>query len=118
MALPNECLTLQYDAESDVLYASLGVPQAALSYEVAEDVLLRYVPPSRRVVGTTIIDFTRHYSVEEGGSLDERARAIIGDLLAQFPEVPAFLEGENILPPAQGRLISPPPGLVSSPWVL
>ena len=92
MASPNECLTLQYDAESNVLYASLGVPQAALSYEVAEDVLLRYVPPSRRVVGITIIDFTRHYPVEEGGSVDERARAIIEDLLAKCPEVPAFPE--------------------------
>jgi uncharacterized protein YuzE len=118
MALTNDCLTLQYDAESDVLYASLGLPEAALSYEVAEDVLLRYVPPSRRVVGITIIDFTRHYAVEEGGSLDERARAIIGELLAQFPEVPAFLEGENILPPEQGPLINPPLGLVSSPWVV
>ena len=88
MASRNECLTLQYDAESDVLYASLGAPQAALSYEVAEDVLLRYVPPSRRVVGVTVIDFTRHYSVQEGGSVDERARAIIEDLLSKFPDVP------------------------------
>ena len=92
MASSNEHLALQYDAESDVLYASLGAPQAALSYEVTEDVLLRYVPPSRRIVGVTIIDFTRHYSKEGGGSVDERARMVIEGLLAKFPEVPAFPE--------------------------
>jgi uncharacterized protein YuzE len=91
MASINESLTLQYDAEGDVLYASLGPPQAAVSYEVSADVLLRYVPPSRRVVGITIIDFTRHYTVAEGNSVEDRARAIIEALLAQFPELPASL---------------------------
>lgn len=91
MAMTDNCLSLHYDAESDVLYASLGPPQAALSYEVAEDVLLRYVPPSRRVVGITIIDFTRHYPGEEGGSVEDRARVVIEELLARFPEVPASL---------------------------
>jgi hypothetical protein len=36
MASPDDILELDYDAENDVLYASLGTPQAALSAPISE----------------------------------------------------------------------------------
>jgi hypothetical protein len=45
MALSAESLwQLDYDARGDVLYASLGDPQPALSYEIETDILLNYIP--------------------------------------------------------------------------
>jgi hypothetical protein len=53
--------TLDYDAQGDVIYASMPAPQPALSVEVEPDVLLRYVPPSLEGVGCTFINFLRHF---------------------------------------------------------
>jgi uncharacterized protein YuzE len=74
-------LVLDYDQEADVLYASLGSPQPAVSDEVGEDLLLRYCPPSRDVVGITIVNFRRHYPHED-------AHQIVNRLLKQYPVVP------------------------------
>jgi hypothetical protein len=49
MASTDRPIEIDYDPRADVLYASLGASQPALSYEVAEDVLLRYVPLEREV---------------------------------------------------------------------
>jgi uncharacterized protein YuzE len=56
---------LDYDQEGDVLYASLGPPQPAISDEVDDDILLRYCPPHRQVVGITILNFRRHFPSED-----------------------------------------------------
>jgi uncharacterized protein YuzE len=77
---PSE-LILDYDQEGDMLYASLGPPQFAVTDEVDEDILLRYCPPSRDVVGITIVNFRRHFPHE--APVD-----VIHGLLRQYPRVP------------------------------
>jgi uncharacterized protein YuzE len=77
---PSE-LILDYDREGDVLYASLGPPQYAVTDEVDEDILLRYCPPSRDVVGITLVNFRRHFPPE--APVD-----VIHGLLRQYPRVP------------------------------
>jgi hypothetical protein len=89
MASLDDTLELDYDERNDVLYASLGPPQAALSYEIMEDVLLRYVPPNPAVVGITIIDFLAHYRVEDRAQLLTAAKAVVQDLLQRYPSVPS-----------------------------
>ena len=89
MASLDDTLELDYDERNDVLYASLGPPQAALSYEITEDVLLRYVPPNRAVVGITIIDFLAHHPVEDRAQLLAAAKTVVQDLLRRYPSVPS-----------------------------
>jgi uncharacterized protein YuzE len=74
-------LVLDYDQEADVLYASVGAPQPAVSDEVGEDLWLRYCPPSPDVVGITIVNFRHHYPHAE-------AHQIVSRLLKQYPIVP------------------------------
>ena len=50
-----------YDREADVLYLSLGRPQRAKTVEMGQDFILRLHPKTAEVVGTTIIDFSRHF---------------------------------------------------------
>jgi uncharacterized protein YuzE len=80
LSSPSE-LMLDYDEEMDVLYASLGPPQHAISDEVDDDILLRYRPPSRDVVGITIVNFRRHFPHEDAAN-------VIQHLLQQYPVVP------------------------------
>ena len=88
MASPDDVLEIDYDAENDVLYASLGTPQAALTYAMMEDVLLRYIPPSPDVVGITIINFRRHYPLEDMASILSTAQVVVKDLLEKYLHVP------------------------------
>ena len=88
MASTDRPIEIDYDARADVLYASLGASTPALSYEVAEDVLLRYVPPGREVVGITIMNFSRHYPVDQGKEFLSRAEDVIKNLLQQYPYIP------------------------------
>jgi uncharacterized protein YuzE len=83
---PSE-LILDYDQEGDMLYASLGPPQFAVTDEVDEDILRRYCPPSRDVVGITIVNFRRHFPHE--APVD-----VIHGLLRQYPRVPWSSDGQ------------------------
>jgi uncharacterized protein YuzE len=74
-------LILNYDQEGDVLYASLGPPQSAVTDEVDDDILLRYCPPSRDVVGITIVNFRRHFPHEAPADVIHR-------VLHKYPIVP------------------------------
>jgi uncharacterized protein YuzE len=74
-------LILDYDQEGDVLYASLGPPQPAISDEIDDDILLRYCPPSPQVVGITILNFRRHFPSDEAAEVIQR-------LLQKYPMVP------------------------------
>jgi uncharacterized protein YuzE len=78
---PASELSLDYDEEMDVLYASVGSPQEAVSDEVEPDILLRYVPPAREVVGITIMNFRRHFPRAD-------ARNVVIKLLRKFPIMP------------------------------
>jgi uncharacterized protein YuzE len=74
-------LMLDYDQEGDVLYASVGPPQPAISDEVDDDILLRYCPPRREVVGITIVNFRRHFPSEDAADVIQR-------LFQKYPVVP------------------------------
>jgi uncharacterized protein YuzE len=88
MASTDRPIEIDYDARGDVLYASLGAPEPALSDEIHEDVLLRYVPPRREVVGITIMNFSRHYPIPEGKEVLSHAEDVIKNLLQRYPHVP------------------------------
>jgi uncharacterized protein YuzE len=88
MASLDEIIELDYDATNDVLYASLGAPQAALSYELIEDVLFRYIPPSQEVIGITIMNFSEHYPVHDKATMPMAAKPIVQELLRKYPRVP------------------------------
>lgn len=56
---------LGYDKEADVLYLSFGEPQKGMEYvEIGSDLILRIHPQTRKVVGLTIIDFSKHFSFD------------------------------------------------------
>lgn len=49
-----------YDLEADVFYLSQGKPSfKAQSREASDDVILRLNPKTKKVVGFTILNFTR-----------------------------------------------------------
>jgi uncharacterized protein YuzE len=48
-----------YDADSDVLYLHVGVPQEAEGEETPEGHVLRYAPGSQDIVGLTILGARR-----------------------------------------------------------
>ncbi len=50
-----------YDREGDVLYITHGEPEFADYIEHSEDIILRLDPDTKRLVGVTIIDFSRHF---------------------------------------------------------
>lgn len=106
MASSDRLLELNYDERGDVLYASLGAPQAALSYEIMEDVLLRYVPPNREVIGMTILNFSEHYPVPEEASLLSMAKSVVEELLRRYPLVPEPMEEDKDMPDEQESLRS------------
>jgi uncharacterized protein YuzE len=81
-------LVLDYDQEADVLYASLGSPRQAVTDEVDEDILLRYCPPSRDVIGITLVNFRRHFPHEAPGD-------VIHGLLRKYPSVPWPDDGQE-----------------------
>lgn len=89
MALSAESLwQLDYDARGDVLYASIGDPQSALSYEIETDVLLNYVPPNPHVVGITVINFLKHFPRLDATPVHSHATAIVEELYRKYPLVP------------------------------
>ena len=66
-----------YDKQADVLYLSLGKPQACFIREAIPGVLLRSVEPNGKVIGVTIIDFLGWYC----------CRALVGELPPGVPRV-------------------------------
>jgi uncharacterized protein YuzE len=58
--MPKE-VQFHYDHEADVLYLSVGKPQKAKTIEIGEDFVLRLHPRSGKVVGMTIINFSKHF---------------------------------------------------------
>jgi uncharacterized protein YuzE len=47
---------IDYDEESDVLYLSIGPPQADEGEETPEGHLLRFAPGTQRIVGLTMLN--------------------------------------------------------------
>jgi uncharacterized protein YuzE len=89
MALKTESVwQLDYDARGDVLYASLGAPQPALSYEIEPDVLLNYVPPHPQVVGITVLNCLRHFPRRDMTPIDSHAATVVEEVYRKYPRVP------------------------------
>jgi uncharacterized protein YuzE len=55
-------LQMSYDKEADVLYVSFGAPQAAISEETSEGILLRKDPETGAIVGVTVLDFEKRFA--------------------------------------------------------
>lgn len=58
-----ENIEFHYDKEADVMYFSLGMPKKAKTLEITDDFVLRLDPETQEVVGLTIVDFSKHFSV-------------------------------------------------------
>ena len=56
-----ETLRFAYDKEGDILDIALGRPRAAISREVDDDVFVRLDPKSRKVIGFSILNFTKWF---------------------------------------------------------
>jgi uncharacterized protein YuzE len=95
MASYDDLIELEYDERGDVLYSSEGAPRAALSHEITEDILLRYTPPNREVVGITILNFLQHFPLENRKSLLSHAKAIVKDLFQRYRYVPLLIGDEE-----------------------
>lgn len=57
-------LMMSYDKDADVLYISLGRPVKAVGRELDNGVVERFDPKSKRIVGFTIIGFSKRKEVE------------------------------------------------------
>ena len=56
-----ETLRFAYDKDGDVLDIALGRPRAALAREIDDDVFVRLDPKTRKVVGFSILNFTKYF---------------------------------------------------------
>ncbi len=79
---------LDYDARGDVLYASIGDPQPALSCEIETDVLLNYVPPNPQVVGITVLNFLKHFPRWDSTPVHRHATTVVEKLYGKYHLVP------------------------------
>ena len=61
----NNRLKIFYDEEADVLYITNGNPKYTDYVEYTDDVILRFEPGTKKLVGFTIIDFSRHFAKKE-----------------------------------------------------
>ncbi len=63
-------LSLKYDAENDVLYCFFERGKDAVSFEVADGVLVRLDPHDDHLVGFTILDLRRKSLEARGFSFE------------------------------------------------
>jgi uncharacterized protein YuzE len=54
-----------YDREADVLYVTRGQPEYTDYVEYTDDVILRFDPGAKKLVGFTIIDFSQHFAQQK-----------------------------------------------------
>ncbi|MBI1929861.1 DUF2283 domain-containing protein [Candidatus Poribacteria bacterium] len=56
---------ISYDPEADVLYVTRGELEYTDYVEYAENVILRFEPGTKRLVGFTLIDFSQHFAQQK-----------------------------------------------------
>ena len=56
-----DTLRFAYDREGDILDIALGRPRAAISREIEDDVFVRIDPKSKKVIGFSILNFTKWF---------------------------------------------------------
>ena len=59
-------LRYSYDREADVMYFYFDRPRKAKTIELSDDFLLRLDPETQKVVGMTIVSFSRHFPFLRG----------------------------------------------------
>lgn len=57
-----ETLRFAYDKKGDILDIAVGRPRTAVSREVADDVFVRFDPKSRKIIGFSILNFTKQFT--------------------------------------------------------
>ncbi len=57
-------MMMSYDKDADVLYVSLGKPMKAIGREIENGVIERVDPKSKKIVGFTIVGFSKRKEVE------------------------------------------------------
>jgi uncharacterized protein YuzE len=67
MDLNKDRLKIVYDREADVLYVTNGAPEHTDYVEYTEDVILRFHPETKQLVGFTLIDFSEHFAQKDSG---------------------------------------------------
>ena len=55
-------LKIVYDQEADVLYVTRGQPEYTDYVEYADDLILRFHPETKQLVGFTLVDFSQHFA--------------------------------------------------------
>ncbi len=65
MDLNKDRLKIVYDREADVLYVTKGTPEHTDYVEYTEDVILRFHPETKQLVGFTLIDFSQHFAQKD-----------------------------------------------------
>ena len=56
-----ETLRFAYDKQGDILDIAIGRPRRAISREVEDDVFVRLDPKSKKVIGFSILNFTKRF---------------------------------------------------------
>ena len=58
-------LKIVYDSEADVLYVTRGKPKYTDYVEYADDLILRFHPETKQLVGFTLVDFSQHFAKKD-----------------------------------------------------
>lgn len=56
-----KALNFYYDKDGDILDIAIGKPQAAISREVGDDIVIRIHPETGKVVGFTVLNFEARF---------------------------------------------------------
>ncbi|MDI6642414.1 MAG: DUF2283 domain-containing protein [Elusimicrobiota bacterium] len=56
-------ISISFDKEADVMYLSFGEPAKAEGEEIEEGVFARYDPKSRKLVGLTVVNFSKKFGI-------------------------------------------------------
>ncbi len=56
-----------YDRDADVLYVTRGQPEHTNYVEYADDLILRFHPGTKQLVGFTLVDFSQHFAKKRFG---------------------------------------------------
>ena len=57
-----EKMKFYYDKDNDILDISVGEPKKAVSKELGNDILIRVLPKTNKIVGLTVINFEQRFS--------------------------------------------------------
>jgi uncharacterized protein YuzE len=57
-------INFSYDGDADVMYFYVGRPRPSKTVEVGDDFVLRLDPRTGRVIGLTVVDFSKHFDLK------------------------------------------------------